>query len=97
MPRFGVYAVELDFLDAEGPRGLAGVANYGVRPSFGTDSEPVLEVHLLDVEAQGYGRPVEVRFMDFIRAEQTFETPEALKAQIGRDVVQAREMLASRC
>lgn len=93
MPSFGVYAVELDFCDAEGPRGLAGVANYGVRPSFGSGSKPVLEVHLLDVEAQGYGRPVEVRFIDFIRAEQTFETPEALKAQIARDVERARATL----
>jgi riboflavin kinase / FMN adenylyltransferase len=97
MPSFGVYAVELDFCDAEGPRGLAGVANYGVRPSFGSGADPVLEVHLLDVEAQGYGRPVEVRFIDFIRAEQTFETPEALKAQIARDVERARATLASRC
>jgi riboflavin kinase/FMN adenylyltransferase len=92
MPSFGVYAVELDFCDAEGPRGLAGVANYGVRPSFGAGAEPVLEVHLLDVEAQGYGRPVEVRFIDFIRAEQTFETPQALQAQIARDVERARAL-----
>jgi riboflavin kinase/FMN adenylyltransferase len=56
----------------------------------------VLEVHLLDVEAQGYGRPVEVRFIDFIRPEQTFETPEALKAQIARDVERARATLAAR-
>lgn len=97
MPLFGVYAVELDFCDSDGPRGLAGVANYGVRPSFGSGSEPVLEVHLLDVEAQGYGRPVEVRFIDFIRAEQTFETPEALKVQIARDVERARASLAERC
>lgn len=95
MPSYGVYAVELDFCDAEGPRGLAGVANYGVRPSFGTALEPVLEVHLLNVEAQGYGRPVEVRFIDFIRPEQTFETPEALKAQIARDVERARAVLTS--
>ncbi|NQW40936.1 MAG: bifunctional riboflavin kinase/FAD synthetase [Cryomorphaceae bacterium] len=94
MPAHGVYAVRLDFCDAEGPSNLAGVANYGLRPSFGATTEAVLEVHLLDFEVQGYGRSVEVRFIDFIRAEQTFETPEALKAQIARDVVQAREALA---
>jgi riboflavin kinase/FMN adenylyltransferase len=69
------------------------VANFGVRPSFGAGSEPVLEVHLLDVEAQGYGRPVEVRFIDFIRSEQTFETPQALQEQIARDVERARAVL----
>jgi riboflavin kinase/FMN adenylyltransferase len=94
MPSFGVYAVELDFCDTEGPRGLAGVANYGVRPSFGSGSDPVLEVHLLDVQAHGYGRPVEVRFIDFIRSEQRFEGPEALAAQIARDVERARLLLS---
>ena len=94
MPAFGVYAVRLDFCDEAGPRNLAGVANYGVRPSFGSGSEPVLEVHLLDIEAQGYGRPVAVRFIDFIRAEQRFETPQALQEQIARDVAEARARLA---
>jgi FAD synthase len=65
-------------------------------PVLAPVQKPVLEVHLLDVEAQGYGRPVEVRFIDFIRAEQTFETPEALKAQIALDVEKARATLASR-
>ena len=44
-------------------------------------------------EAQGYGRPVEVRFIDYIRAEQTFDTPQALQEQIARDVERARAVL----
>jgi riboflavin kinase/FMN adenylyltransferase len=37
-----------------------------------------------------YGEEVEVRFLRYLRAEQKFENIEALKAQIARDVEEAR-------
>ena len=52
-----------------------------------------MEVHLLDVQADLYGRTLDLRFIDRIRDEIRFPTPAALVDQIGRDVSRAREIL----
>ena len=92
-PRFGVYAVCVDIAG----RGHAGVANLGLRPTFGGDREPRLEVHLLDFSGDIYGRQICVDLVEFLRPEQKFDGIDALKAQIARDAAQARAVLASGC
>lgn len=89
VPRMGVYAC---WLLAQGKR-VPAVANLGVRPTFGA-SAPVLEVHALEGAPQLYGQYVQVEMVDFVREEQLFAGAEALKAQIARDVVAARALLA---
>ena len=76
--------------------GLAfdGVSNVGTRPTFGGGPE-VIEVHLLDVDIDLYGKIVRVSFVDRIRSEQRFATIDALVEQIGNDVDRARLVLAS--
>ncbi|MBL8696938.1 MAG: bifunctional riboflavin kinase/FAD synthetase [Alphaproteobacteria bacterium] len=92
-PRLGVYAVRAR-LDA---RNLLGVANLGLRPTFGGDKEPRLEVHLFDLDEDLYGRRLCVELIEFIRPEQRFDGLEALKAQIARDAAKARALLAGGC
>lgn len=89
-PAGGVYAVR-GTVD-----GLAfdGVSNVGTRPTFGGGPE-VIEVHLLDVNIDLYGKIVRVSFVDRIRSEQRFATIDALVEQIGNDVDRARLVLAS--
>jgi len=82
----GVYAVEVDGADAATH---TGVANIGVRPSV-DGREPLLEVHLLSGERALYGRLLTVTFRAKLRDEHRFESLEALKAQIDRDIVAAR-------
>ena len=53
-----------------------------------------VEVHLLDFEGDLYGAPLEVEFARSLRGERHFEGVDALVEQIGRDVSQAREILA---
>lgn len=72
-----------------------GVANVGVRPSFGV-SEPLLEVHGFELDANLYGQYIQVEFVDFIRDERRFEALDALKEQIAHDCVQAKEILAGK-
>jgi riboflavin kinase / FMN adenylyltransferase len=83
----GVYAVKLD--------GLSGVANLGVRPTIkgGIAGIPklLLEVHVLDFVGDLYGQHVRVEFMRKIREEQKFESLDALKAQIAKDVEVAKD------
>ncbi len=92
-PRFGVYAVCVDIAG----RAHAGVANLGLRPTFGGDREPRLEVHLLDFAGDLYGRRICVDLLHFLRAEQKFDGIDALKAQIALDAAQARTSLAGGC
>ncbi|WP_018954715.1 bifunctional riboflavin kinase/FAD synthetase [Thioalkalivibrio sulfidiphilus] len=82
----GVYAVEVFGLNGDPVR---GVANVGTRPTVG-GLENRLEVHLFDVDANLYGRVLHVDLLARIREEQRFESLDALKAQIARDVDQAR-------
>lgn len=68
-----------------------GVANLGYRPTVsGKQPERLLELHLFDFDKEIYGEEMEVRFLRYLRQEQRFESLEALKAQIARDVEEAR-------
>ena len=92
VPVQGVFAVEVFGVDNEP---APGVANVGTRPTVdGTRS--LLEVHLLDFSGDIYGRHVEVDFLHKIRDECRFDSVDALKDQIGLDVVAARAYFAGR-
>ena len=86
----GVFAVEVEGLGGVRP----GVANIGIRPTV-DGREPLLEVHLLDYSGDAYGELLTVTFRERIRAEQKFESVDALREQIGRDVEQARVFFAA--
>jgi len=89
-PKFGVYVVEvrIDGEDIWRP----AVANTGSRPTVDGE-EARLEVHLLDFDRDLYGQLIDVRFRSFIRAEQKFESFDALKNQIMQDADGARAIL----
>jgi riboflavin kinase/FMN adenylyltransferase len=53
----------------------------------------LLEVHLFDFAEDVYGRAVEVDFVARIRDEHKFESFDALRRQIQRDTLRAREIL----
>jgi len=92
LPAIGVYAVR-----ALGRFGdLPGAANLGRKPTFGEGHPITVEVHLIDYEGAGKpsltGETVRVKFIERLRAEMRFPSVEALTAQIGRDVVEARRL-----
>lgn len=89
-PATGVYAVRCEVDDVV----YSGVTNVGTRPTFGGGDETI-EVHLLDVEANLYGKTVRVQFIDRLRDEVNFDSIEALVEQIEKDIEQTREILAS--
>ncbi len=97
LPRYGVYAVRYRVSEGtmheEGRQWKDGVANLGVRPSFG-GGEPSLEVHGFDEDRSLYGKRIRVRLLEFLRDEEAFATPQALREQIVRDITRAKEALA---
>ena len=89
VPADGIYAVYARL----GEERLQGVANVGVRPSFEIGGERIVEVHILDFEEDIYGCDLVVEFVERLREERRYDDVEKLKAQIERDIAQARRIL----
>lgn len=89
-PTWGVMAVRVYGIDA-GPRD--GVASLGTRPTV-NGTEPLLEVHVFDFNADLYGRLIEVEFVAKLRDEAKFDTVGAMVAQMKVDAANARELLS---
>jgi riboflavin kinase/FMN adenylyltransferase len=71
------------------------VVNIGHRPTFdGQQGSIVVEAHLLDFDADLYGRELELAFIARLRDEQTFAGVADLLAQIRRDIASARTLLS---
>jgi riboflavin kinase/FMN adenylyltransferase len=78
--RHGIYAVRATIDGVE--RG--GVASFGRRPMFDAGT-PLLEVHVFDFDGDLYGKTLEVAFVSWIRAEERFDSVEALIARMDED------------
>ena len=74
-------------------RRLEGCTNIGVRPTF-DGVRRVVETHLLDFEGDLYDRVASVELLKMLRPEQRFDGPDALIAQIRRDVEDTRAYFA---
>jgi len=83
-PPGGVYAA---FAMTEDGELRPAMVNIGTRPSFGEDGETVVEVHILDFEADLYGSNLEVFFLGLIRDEVAFPDSPALAAQLEKDAL----------
>lgn len=90
-PARGVYAVQVRL-----PHGktVPGVANIGRRPTVAEGAISRLEVHLFDFSDDLYGQELNVALHAFLRAEQRFESFDALRTQIEQDAVAARVVLS---
>lgn len=86
----GIYAVRAH---VEGVSHDAA-AYLGTRPTF-DDGLPVLEVFLFDFDGDLYGREMTVEFVGFVRPDRKFASADDLIAQMQKDVVVARGLLAS--
>lgn len=87
VPAEGVYAVRVYFDGAS----CAGMANIGTNPTFAGERRPRLEAHLFAFDGDLYGKEITVEFLERVRGEKKFASPEALRAQLARD---RRECLA---
>ncbi len=88
--KYGIYAVRVTLDDgSEHP----GVASLGIRPTFEPAKE-LLEAHLLNFDADLYGRRIEVALHAFIREEKKFDDLDTLVAHMRQDEAAARRLLA---
>jgi riboflavin kinase/FMN adenylyltransferase len=84
LPKTGVYITRTYDPDAE--RSWDSITNIGYRPTFGSSDELTIETFLLQPLDGDRPRRIRVAFLARVRDERKFESPDALKAQILRDV-----------
>ena len=85
LPAPGVYAVRV------GTHG--GMMNIGTRPTF-DGHQQTLEVNIFDFDDDLYGREISVSFVQRLRDEKYFDSPEALIHQLQIDSQQAKHILS---
>jgi riboflavin kinase/FMN adenylyltransferase len=91
LPAAGIYAGT--FTGADGVARPTAIS-LGHRPTFYTDQAYLLlEAYLLDFSGDLYGQAAAVGFVDRIRAEERFDSVEALVEAMNRDVEAARRLL----
>jgi riboflavin kinase/FMN adenylyltransferase len=88
IPARGVYITRTQDLDSS--RGWNSITNIGYRPTFGDDDALSIETFLLDPLEGAAPDSIRLEFLRRVREERKFESPEALKAQIFRDVGRAK-------
>ena len=103
LPANGVYAVRVRLGVPVGEGGVTGtrdatgwdgVCNVGVKPTVEEGAPVTAEAHLLDFDGRDlHGERVRIAFIERLREERRFPSPEALRAQIARDVERARDIL----
>ncbi|HEB60029.1 MAG TPA: bifunctional riboflavin kinase/FAD synthetase [Gammaproteobacteria bacterium] len=86
-PLEGIFAVEVFGLEREP---LAAVASIGNRPTV-DGTRTILEVYIFDFDAEIYGHYLQVSFLHKLRDQLKFDSLEALREQIARDVQDTRE------
>ncbi|MBI4854824.1 MAG: bifunctional riboflavin kinase/FAD synthetase [Acidobacteria bacterium] len=87
LPADGVY-ITLTLVDGVWRR---SVTNIGVRPTVSDLKERLVESHLLDFQADLYGKTLKIRFLHRLRSEKKFASINELKAQITLDSLVARK------
>lgn len=91
LPGFGVYVTRLTISGREGERCFESVTNVGNRPTFEGVGFGV-ETHILNFEPVELTEdiPLHLEFLKRLRGELQWPSIDALKAQILKDVAQAR-------
>jgi riboflavin kinase / FMN adenylyltransferase len=92
VPGHGVYACRVAL---EGGEVVPAATNVGVRPQFVTGRGELIEAFLIDWSGDLYGRRIRIEFLRRLRGERRFDSVDALVDQMGRDVDDARAIVAS--
>jgi len=91
LPADGVYAGT--FVAEDGVERPAAIS-VGTRPTFYEDGDVLLEAYVLDFDGDLYGQRVKIRFREWVRGQERFESTDALVEQMNADVEATRRILA---
>ena len=94
VPRHGVYVSRVYLPDG---RSFAGVTNVGTRPTVSQSSSVSVETFLLDFQGDLYGQKVRVEFCRRLRDEVKFDSLEALRDMIRKNIQETRAYFRENC
>ena len=98
LPTPGIYAGRAVVLGEENGGGTSAAhvcaLSIGTNPTFKGSGALTIEAHLLDFDADLYGRRLRLEIVYRLRDEQRFESTEALVEQIHADFAETRRMMA---
>ncbi len=80
IPKEGVYIVESNLNGKK----VYGMMNIGTNPTF-NEGLLSIEIHFLDFDADLYNQKIQISILEYLRAEQKFESVALLKAQLNID------------
>lgn len=87
--RSGVYATIVEFNGHQ----YIGVCNIGYNPTFNTQKERRLEVHLLGFDGDLYAQIIKVRFVKWLRDEMVFDNLSEFHKQIETDIRTTKQLV----
>jgi riboflavin kinase/FMN adenylyltransferase len=90
IPPDGVYATTVTIDGVV----LSSVTNIGVRPTIDASGRRSLETHIFDFDRDLYGASIRLGFVQRLRDERSFESLDALRAQIAADCERTRVLFA---
>jgi len=85
LPGCGVYVARVEIDGKDYP----AMTNIGRRPTVSQDGKVRVEAHIIGYSGNLYGRFLILRLLDFIRAEQRFDSIDALREQLALDKKEA--------
>ncbi len=86
LPPLGVYISEMEWKGHRYP----GISNVGCKPTIHGENPVGVETHIFDFSEDIYGEQVQVSFLKHVRPEQKFDSLEALKVQMEKDIQYAK-------
>ncbi len=93
-PPDGIYVAQA-ILPNQGNRVVEGVLSQGIHPTL-PEGVPAVEVYLFDFDESLYDQPLIVQYLKYLRPEVKFDTVDLMRAQIARDVQDARDYFTAR-
>jgi len=88
IPKNGVYVVKSAIED----KAVFGMMNIGTNPTVDGKIQSI-EVHFFDFSKDIYGVQIEIEILERLRDEQKFESLEALKSQLSKDLINSKQYL----
>ncbi len=89
IPKEGIYAIKVYY----GEKKYDGILYIGKSPTLKTFKNRTIEAHIFDFQKDLYGDKLKIEFVAFIRGDEKFESMDALKIQMDKDAVKARNIL----
>ncbi|ACY40105.1 bifunctional riboflavin kinase/FAD synthetase [Blattabacterium sp. (Blattella germanica) str. Bge] len=91
IPKNGVYAVKINYLDNI----YQGMLNIGFNPTIDQQNQKInVEVHIFNFFENIYGKKIEISIIHMIREEKKFNTLQELKKQIEKDEINIKKFFS---